>query len=517
MWGDSSSAMISAPRWRASRSRCDSAASSRSSSSRLTRRRRARPAARGLAPRSSRVGRMLCRACSRGAGSSTGSGLGAGVDRRRGSAGGGRTRRRGRGVPRVDHGLDLEVRAEHDHQGLPQHVLAAAAAEAVPGARRWPWPAAGCRPRSSATWAFWLSRIQVNRRLPLTSSSTSGQSRRTSVTVSSAPGAGVAGSGSEPSLVSSVSPPAGPRCRPGRSGPGRATPRARLRRARARGWLGARPEPVEPGGLGPSTGSAAAWLPGCSRARWAVGPAPERSDPRRSSPAAARAGRGGRGCPRSSTSAPGSSTRAHISSRCSRGAVVPRMSVSPSAITSAARVSSPAPSAAAWEDSRSAWSAATSTSPDGERVGHGGDDHQVPQPAEQVLGEPARVLADLDHLVHAGEHPTGVARRRRRRRTRPAASRGCSRAGPSPAGRPTPCSSAPPSSWSSTDSESRTEPGPGADHQRQHRRPRPRSPRRHTACPGSRSAPAAAPAGTGSGGSATGWCRSPCPARWWRR
>ena len=42
--------------------------------------------------------------------------------------------------------------------------------------------------RSSVTWAFWLSRIQVNRRLPLTSSSTSGQSRRTSVTVSRASG-----------------------------------------------------------------------------------------------------------------------------------------------------------------------------------------------------------------------------------------------------------------------------------------------------------------------------------------
>ncbi len=66
-------------------------------------------------------------------------------------------------------------------------------------------------PRSSATWAFWLSRIQVKRRLPLTSSSTSGQRRRTSVTVNLAPGAGCAGSGSEPSLVSSVSPPAGPR------------------------------------------------------------------------------------------------------------------------------------------------------------------------------------------------------------------------------------------------------------------------------------------------------------------
>ena len=47
--------------------------------------------------------------------------LGAGAD--------GHPARRG---ARIDHRHDAEVRAEHDHDGLAQHVLAAAAGEAVP-------------------------------------------------------------------------------------------------------------------------------------------------------------------------------------------------------------------------------------------------------------------------------------------------------------------------------------------------------------------------------------------------
>ena len=37
------------------------------------------------------------------------------------------------------------------------------------------------------------------------------------------------------------------------------------------------------------------------------------------------------------------------------------------------------------------------------RAGDGGDDDEVAQPAQQVLGEPARVLAGLDHLVDDAE------------------------------------------------------------------------------------------------------------------
>ncbi len=46
--------------------------------------------------------------------------------------------------------------------------------------------------------------------------------------------------------------------------------------------------------------------------------------------------------------------------------------------------------------------------PGGERVGHRRHDDEVTEPAQQVLGEPARILADLDHLVHTGEDATGI-------------------------------------------------------------------------------------------------------------
>ena len=45
----------------------------------------------------------------------------------------------------------------------------------------------------------------------------------------------------------------------------------------------------------------------------------------------------------------------------------------------------------------------------GEGVGHGGDDDEVAEAAQEVLGEAARVLADLDDLVDAREHAVGVA------------------------------------------------------------------------------------------------------------
>ena len=43
--------------------------------------------------------------------------------------------------------------------------------------------------------------------------------------------------------------------------------------------------------------------------------------------------------------------------------------------------------------------------PVGGRIWHRGEDDQVSEPAQEVLGEPARVLAHLDHLVHRAEHP----------------------------------------------------------------------------------------------------------------
>ena len=41
-------------------------------------------------------------------------------------------------------------------------------------------------------------------------------------------------------------------------------------------------------------------------------------------------------------------------------------------------------------------------------VGDGGDDDEVAEPLEQVLGEAARVLAGLDDLVDGGEDRAGV-------------------------------------------------------------------------------------------------------------
>ena len=55
-----------------------------------------------------------------------------------------------------------------------------------------------------------------------------------------------------------------------------------------------------------------------------------------------------------------------------------------------------------------AWSCGTSIRPVDRGVGDGGDDHQVAQPAQQVLGEAARVLPGLDHLVDDAEHRGAV-------------------------------------------------------------------------------------------------------------
>ncbi len=44
-------------------------------------------------------------------------------------------------------------------------------------------------------------------------------------------------------------------------------------------------------------------------------------------------------------------------------------------------------------------------------IGHCGDDHEIPEPAQQILSEASWILTDLDHLVHAGEDPAGVTGR----------------------------------------------------------------------------------------------------------
>ncbi len=48
-------------------------------------------------------------------------------------------------------------------------------------------------------------------------------------------------------------------------------------------------------------------------------------------------------------------------------------------------------------------------SPESIASGTCGDDHQITHPLQQVLGEAARVLADLDHLVDPREHALAVS------------------------------------------------------------------------------------------------------------
>ena len=112
-------------------------------------------------------------------------------------------------------------------------------------------------------------------------------------------------------------------------------------------------------------------------------------------------------------SAAGSSTRAQISSSSSRGAVAPRISVRPAATRSAARVSSARPNRAAWATSRSPWSSDTSISPVAGASGTADTMTRSRSLPEQVLGEPPRVLAGLDHLVDDPEHRGAVAGRER--------------------------------------------------------------------------------------------------------
>ena len=201
-------------------------------------------------------------------------------------------------------------------------------------------------------------------------------------------------------------------------------------------------------------------------------------------------------------SAPGSRTRAHTSSRSSRGAVAPRISVRPVATRSAARLSSTPPNLAACATRRSALVLGHVDEPARRGVGDGGHDDQVAQAAQQVLGEAARVLPGLDDLVDDPEDRCAVAGRERlddlveqrvgrvaeqrrspaggsprRVRTRPSAGRGprgCRAPSPRPRGPP---GAARPARWG---------------------RPRARRARR-----GTTTAAAAGSAGTGSGGCAT--------------
>ena len=95
-------------------------------------------------------------------------------------------------------------------------------------------------------------------------------------------------------------------------------------------------------------------------------------------------------------------------SSSSRGAVAPRISVRPVLTMSAARVSSARPNRAGLAGEPLGLVLGDLDDAARGRVGHGGDDDQVAQPVEQVLGEAARVLAGLDDLLDDAEHGGAV-------------------------------------------------------------------------------------------------------------
>ena len=240
-------------------------------------------------------------------------------------------------------------------------------------------------PSTSTTWACCESTIQARRRRFLVCSRMSGHRRRTSTrlrpprgpagcsatgvpgaagavgsgTGSATVGGGCGGSGSEVGIGGGG---AGPSSRTGAGASGRDGAGASAAGAVGTGGGGA-------GSSERAGAEVAAAGAACGAGAGAAG----------AGAAAARATAAGAGAPVTSMrrsrrsrraitpsavwSAPGSSTRAQSSSSRRRGAVAPRISVSPEATMSAARLSSMAPKRAAWATSRSPASSATSIRP----------------------------------------------------------------------------------------------------------------------------------------------------------
>ena len=265
-----------------------------------------------------------------------------------------------RGLPRVGarilDRLDPPCRTENVDDRLLDDVEMVTGLEA-PRAPALVKPRVSVEPSNPTTWELVVRWIQVTRLRRCTVSMTSGQSRRTS-TRPIPPGAGRG------------------RGRRGLGSRGPAAGRLRLATARAQERLGGPARASCSGtGVGAGAGSGAAGIETSGAARSA------RDGSGRSWPGAepVTGARAADGVPlidtrrssrsrRASTpsvpwSAAGSSTRAQISSSSSRGAVAPRMSVSPAATRSAARVSSARPNRAAWATSRSPWSSETSIRP----------------------------------------------------------------------------------------------------------------------------------------------------------
>ncbi len=202
-------------------------------------------------------------------------------------------------------------------------------------------------------------------------------------------------------------------------------------------------------GIGAATGTAAGAPIGAAPIGAANPPA-----------AARRSSLSSRACSDSSSLyAPGSITRAQISSSCSRGAALPRISVSPVLTMSAARLSSAAPNASAWACITATRSAGASISPF--------------SPASGTVARITRSRSRSSRSVtkRRGSCPPSTTRSITWNTVAPSCAAKASTTSSSSAESVypssavaiwyvTPPSPAPASSWSMTDIESRTEPAP---------------------------------------------------------
>ncbi len=243
-------------------------------------------------------------------------------------------------------------------------------------------------PSTATTWQFWVRCIQATRRRSLVASTMSGQSRRTSTRVSAPAGGRGAGSGRGDRLGLGLDGSAGL----GLGGAGGATGSGRSAAGSgAAGRLGARGRAVLGGrrrgrhGRGGRAGDGEPLLEPVEAGQDAVGRVvgAGQQDPR-AEQLQQQPGRGG---------------AAHLGQPGGRdvGGPAELGGAEPGGLGDQ-------PLALVLGDVDQA----------GRRgVRDGGDDHQVAQPAQQVLGEAARVLAGLDDLVDHAEHRRAVAGRER--------------------------------------------------------------------------------------------------------
>ena len=270
--------------------------------------------------------------------------------------------------------------------------------------------------------------IHATRRRSLVASTTSGQSRRTSTSDEPAAGGGAAaGSGAGAGSAGG--------CSGSGSGSGRGSARrglrrrgsgARLRRGRRGRGLGAarRParRPARAGSATGATGCSAAAGAGSSRTGAGLG-GPPAIDARFSS-RSTRASRPGLGRVGPGQQHPGAD---QLEQQPGRGRAAHLGEAGRDQVGGAAQLGRTEPGGLG--DQPLGLVLGDVDQAGGGRVGDGGDDHQVAQPPQQVLGEAAGVLAGLDDPVDHPEDGRAVAGRERVDDVVEQRGRACSRGG----------------------------------------------------------------------------------------